>query len=57
METNIIYNLDCIKNMDKVDDNSVHLILSDIPYGIGIDDWVSEASRLTKSIMILQIIG
>lgn len=43
--------------MDKVDDNSVHLILSDIPYGIGIDDWVSEASRLTKSIMILQIIG
>ncbi len=39
METNIIYNLDCIKNMDKVDDNSIHLILSDIPYGIGIDDW------------------
>ena len=39
MQTDILYNLDCIKNMDKVDDNSVHLILSDIPYGIGIDDW------------------
>ena len=39
MQTDIIYNLDCIKNINKVDDNSVHLILSDIPYGIGIDDW------------------
>jgi site-specific DNA-methyltransferase (adenine-specific) len=39
MQTDIIYNLDCIKNMDKIDDNSIHLILSDIPYGIGIDDW------------------
>ncbi len=40
--------------MDKIDDNSVHLILSDIPYGIGIDDLVSEASILTKNIMIMQ---
>lgn len=39
MQTDIIYNLDCVKNMDKIDDNSIHMILSDIPYGIGIDDW------------------
>jgi site-specific DNA-methyltransferase (adenine-specific) len=25
--------------MDRIDDSSVHLILSDIPYGIGADDW------------------
>lgn len=39
MKTDIIYNLDCIQNLNLIDDNSIHLILSDIPYGIGIDDW------------------
>lgn len=34
-----IYNMDCITGLQRVNDNSVHLILSDIPYGIGAADW------------------
>lgn len=30
---------DSIEELKKLPDNSVHLILSDIPYGIGADDW------------------
>lgn len=30
---------DSIDLIKKLPDNSVHLILSDIPYGIGLDDW------------------
>ena len=30
---------DCRDVVKEIDDNSVHLILSDIPYGIGVDDW------------------
>lgn len=30
---------DCIEELRRLPDNSVHLILSDIPYGIGADDW------------------
>lgn len=30
---------DCVELIREVPDNSVHLILSDIPYGIGADDW------------------
>lgn len=30
---------DCLNALPKLADASVHLILSDIPYGIGIDDW------------------
>lgn len=33
METNEIYNIDCIKGMKKLNDNSVDMILTDIPYG------------------------
>ncbi len=36
---NKLYNEDCFEAIKKVPDNSVHLILSDIPYGIGIEDW------------------
>lgn len=39
METNIIYNKDCITGLSKIDNESIQLILSDIPYGIGVDDW------------------
>jgi len=28
-----------IEILKKIPDNSVHLVLSDIPYGIGLDDW------------------
>ncbi len=30
---------DCLELLPQLSDDSVHLILSDIPYGIGADDW------------------
>jgi site-specific DNA-methyltransferase (adenine-specific) len=36
---NKIINDDCLKALKDINSNSVHLILSDIPYGIGIDEW------------------
>ncbi|OHY38888.1 modification methylase [Cylindrospermopsis raciborskii CS-508] len=36
---NKILNEDSIKGIKKLSDNSIHLILSDIPYGIGVEDW------------------
>ena len=35
---NIIYD-DCIHHLPHLPDNSIHCLLSDIPYGIGLDDW------------------
>jgi len=37
-ENEIIYG-NCIDVLKSIQNNSVHLILSDIPYGISIDDW------------------
>ncbi len=36
---NKIINTDSIAGLSKLPDNYVHLILSDIPYGIGVEDW------------------
>ncbi len=36
---NKIINEDSITGLEKIPDNYVHLILSDIPYGIGADEW------------------
>ncbi len=36
---NQIIQLDCVTAIRELPDNSVHLILSDIPYGIGTEDW------------------
>ncbi len=36
---NKILNGDCIELIKEMADNSVHLILSDIPYGIGVEEW------------------
>lgn len=36
---NRITNADCIKHLPRLRDVSVDLLLSDIPYGIGLDDW------------------
>ncbi len=36
---NTIINADSITELNSFPNESVHLILSDIPYGIGIDDW------------------
>ena len=30
---------DCIELIKEIPSDYVHLILSDIPYGIGMDDW------------------
>jgi len=37
LELNKIYNVDCIEGMRKLEDNSIDLILTDPPYGIGIN--------------------
>ncbi len=37
MKKNIIYNEDMLKGIDKIDDNSIDLIVADPPYGLGKD--------------------
>ena len=40
METNVIYNEDCVEGMkERLPDNSIDLIVNDPPYNIGKDDW------------------
>lgn len=39
METNTVICGDSIKEIKKISDNYIHLILSDIPYGISFDSW------------------
>jgi site-specific DNA-methyltransferase (adenine-specific) len=34
-----LYNDDCVKAIDKIQSETVDMILSDIPYGISYDDW------------------
>ena len=34
-----IHECDCIENLSVIPSESIHLILSDIPYGIAADDW------------------
>lgn len=36
---NKITNADCLEHLSLLDDESIDLFLSDIPYGIGLDDW------------------
>ena len=36
---NKIIHGNCIDILKKIESNSIHLILSDIPYGIGAEDW------------------
>lgn len=38
-ENNGIYLGDSLQLMKKIESSSIHMILSDIPYGIGVDDW------------------
>lgn len=37
--TDRIFNEDCITGLARIPSNTMHLILSDIPYGIGAEDW------------------
>lgn len=39
MEMNNIYNGDSVELIKEIENESVHLILSDIPYGINFDKW------------------
>ncbi len=36
---NSIINADCLNVLKDIDSDSIHLILSDIPYGIGAEEW------------------
>lgn len=42
---------DSIKLIKKVKDNSIHLILSDIPYGISLDEWDVLHSNTNSSLL------
>ena len=61
IELNNIYNMDCLKGMKLIDDNSIDLIVTDPPYNIGkaewdkIDnyiewcgEWISQCERVLK---------
>jgi site-specific DNA-methyltransferase (adenine-specific) len=57
METNKIYNMDALEFMQKIEDNSIDLILCDLPYGttacswdeiIDLDKMWKEMSRISK---------
>lgn len=39
MQLNTIYNEDCIKGMERIDDKSIDLILTDLPYGVTSCGW------------------
>jgi len=39
METNIVYQEDCIEGMKKIPSNSIDLVLTDPPYGITACEW------------------
>lgn len=41
METNIIYNEECLEGMKKILDNSIDLIICDLPYGTTACSWDS----------------
>ena len=41
MELNKIYNEDCLEGMKKIKDNSVDMILCDLPYGTTKNKWDS----------------
>jgi len=68
LETNVIYNEDCIEGMKKLPDNSMDLVLTDPPYGVNlnykshndskenlkilIDNFLPEAIRVGKRVLI-----
>ena len=33
LETNVVYNEDCLIGMERIPDNSIDMILCDLPYG------------------------
>jgi site-specific DNA-methyltransferase (adenine-specific) len=37
IELNTVHNIDCVKGLKLVDDNSVDLIVTSPPYNVGID--------------------
>lgn len=39
MDENLFINADSIEGIKSLTKNSIHLILSDIPYGIGVENW------------------
>lgn len=72
MEVNKIYNVDCLKGLKQLDNNSVDLVVIDPPYNISIDEWdkfddkeymlwiesiVDELVRVTKRTSGIYIFG
>lgn len=57
MEFNKIYNMDCIEGMRRIENETIDMILSDLPYGVTsctwdkklpFDDWWAECNRIIK---------
>ena len=44
LELNKIYNMDCIEGMKQLDDNSIDMILCDLPYGSTAHKWDEQIS-------------
>jgi len=62
LKLNQIYNIDCIDGMKQIDDNSIDMILCDLPYGITQCKWDSiipldklwmEYNRITKDCSVV----
>lgn len=65
MELNKIYNMDCIKGMEKLEPSSVDIIITSPPYNIGVEynlhndnmefedylNWMGEFGRLSKRVL------
>ncbi|MEK7563878.1 MAG: site-specific DNA-methyltransferase [Patescibacteria group bacterium] len=39
IDDNVFLNEDCVSGIKEIPNDSIHLILSDIPYGIGAEEW------------------
>jgi len=37
MKTNVIYNKSCLPRMDEIDDNSITLAITSLPYNVDLD--------------------
>ena len=65
MELNKIYNMDCIKGMEKLGPSSVDIIITSPPYNIGVEynlhndnmefedylNWMGDFGRLSKKVL------
>ena len=54
METNVVYNEDCLTGIKKIPDNSIDLVVIDPPYDISIRGDNKVKSRISKNIVKIE---